>query len=274
MKQSSYFLSFVVLSLAPFVSGCGTYVPEIKEAWDTESSTNLSANGVLEFRVKKKVYCAIYEAVQAQTNLPRGWAVQSTIDLQADETGGVNPSGSYILPFNAAEGFTLGIGANISSQATQQHKYGSYWDLDRLKVNKTTECNNIAAVHGNSPLITNELGLTQWLSDSLANNNFIQSSPLSKDNTFNQDSLTLHIRFVVITTGTLNPSFKLVRFTVNDSGPLASVNRTRTHDILLTFGPKFKPNTPNVAQIQHSATEYGISTANSIEGRRLSPFPF
>ena len=254
--------------------GCGTYIPEIREPWDAGPTIDLSATGILEYKVKKKVYCAIYQAVRFQRNLPKGWAVQTTIDLQADETGGLKPEGSYILPFNASEGFNLGFGGNFSSQATQQHKYGSYWDLDRLQENPTDYCEAASVTQGSSPLITNELGLTEWLSDAIANNKFIPSSPQTKDNTFNQDSFTIHIRFVVITTGNINPGFRLVRFTINEGGPFASVNRTRTHDILLTFGPKFKPNTPNVAQTQHSSTEYGISIANSLQSSRFTQFPF
>ncbi len=120
---------FLIMLVPIFVliHGCGTYVPKIAELTDTTSTRELSTTGVLEYRVKKKVHCAIYQAVQAQRLLPKGWAVQTTIDLQADETGAVNPGLSYILPFNASENFTLNAGANISSQSTQEHKYGSYW---------------------------------------------------------------------------------------------------------------------------------------------------
>ncbi|MGU3543373.1 hypothetical protein [Methylobacterium sp. A52T] len=233
---------------------------------------NVSATGILEYKVKKKVYCAIYEAVRQQDKLPRDWAVQVTLDLQADETGAANPGLSYLYPLNAAESFTLGLGANLSSQATQEHKYGSYWDLSRLQSIGTPECENARRLEGSSPILANELGLTEWLTDALENNDSLPSSALSKDNTFNQDSFTFHVRFVIITTGTVDPTFKLVRISANNGGSLVSLNRTRTHDILLTFGPKFKPNSPNIALTQHSAAEYSVSLSNAV--RSIAPTPF
>jgi hypothetical protein len=219
---------------------------------------------VLEADVKEKIYCAIYYAVKSQTKLPPNWAVQMTLDLQVEETGALNPGLSFIMPYNPSESFTLGLGASLSSQATREDKFGSYWDLDRLKAQFTRECDDVHTIRGSSPLITNDLGLTQWLTDSLENNWSIPSSIQGKDNVFDQDSLTYHVRFVVITSGTIDPTWKLVRFTNNSSSALGSVNRTRTHDVLLTFGPKFKPNAPNIAISQHSASEFSIGVGNAV----------
>ncbi|TNC08433.1 hypothetical protein FF100_29270 [Methylobacterium terricola] len=263
-------IKYMLCPLLALNSACGTYLPEIRESWDVNRSQEISANGILEANVKEKIYCAIYLAVKAQRVFPEGWAVQSTLDLQVDHIGSVNPGLSYIVPFNAAENFTLGLGATLSSQATREDKIGSYWDLDRLRKYKTDECDDAGEIKGSSPLITSDLGLTQWLTDALASVKYFPSSPISQGNVFNQDSLTYHAKFIIITTGSLNPTWKLIRFNSGNGAALASVNRTRTHDILLTFGPKFKPNSPNIALSQHFSTEYAISLGNS---GRQSAFP-
>ena len=51
--------------MSVLLSGCGTYVPAIQEAWEGTVSDNLSPGGMLQLRVKQKVYCSIVEAVVA-----------------------------------------------------------------------------------------------------------------------------------------------------------------------------------------------------------------
>src|SRR5580704_7615529 len=65
---------------------CGTYVPPVSEYWD-EGTDKLTAGGVLEFKIRQQVYCDIVDAVinvRNQNYLPRGCAVQVTLDLQVD----------------------------------------------------------------------------------------------------------------------------------------------------------------------------------------------
>jgi len=42
---------------------------------------------------------------------------------------------------------------------------------------------------------------------------------------------------------------------------LAIANRTRTHDLLITFGPAFKPGKADVAFSSHQAQEIGIAVS-------------
>jgi hypothetical protein len=66
------------LSVAPWtlflaISGCGTYIPEINERWDSTTSPILSTGGTLEYKIKQKIYCSIIEAVRANSSkLPKG----------------------------------------------------------------------------------------------------------------------------------------------------------------------------------------------------------
>ena len=74
-----------------------------------------------------------------------------------------------------------------------------------------------------------------------------------------------------------NPQWKLVRIATNQGGtPLLSANRTRTHDLLITFGPtgdpgsgkKNKGSQPGlIAANSHLAQEIGLAVSNAIAAR-------
>jgi hypothetical protein len=251
------------------LGGCGLYVPQMQELWETESSPLLTAGGVLEYKIKQKVYCGIVEAVVAARNqhiLPRGWAVQVTLDLQVDETGSVNPGVSFITPMVNSQSFTLGFGGTLSSQGTREDKFGSYWILDKFTSITGTPCDNDGSAEGGSSLLLeSDLGIVEWLRNALTVDYFTPSSEQTKnsDPAFKQESLSYHVKFVVISSGSVTPTWKLVRIaTGNGSLPLAGVNRTRTHDLLMTFGPAFKAGAPNIALSSHAAQEFGIAASN------------
>jgi hypothetical protein len=262
------------VSLALLTTGCGTYVPQIQEVWDS-GTTFLTAGGTLEYRVKFKVYCDIVKAIQAQPALPKDWAVQVLLDLQVDETGALNPGATFINPLPSSQSYSTGIGATLSSQATREDKFGSYWRLSKLAAALPgNSCDNPEPIHGSSPLIETELGIREWMTNGLAIIDSLPSTPLTSnsDPTFKQDYLSYHIKFIIITSGGVTPTWKLVKLTTgNGSLALASANRTRTHDLLITLGPAFKANGANIAFVSHAAQEYGIAVSN---GTRAVIGPF
>jgi hypothetical protein len=266
MLRRLFALTFVLL-LPLLTGGCGTYVPEISEFWEGTTSPVLSAGGLLEYRVKRKVYCDIIEAISKQDQLPKNWAVQVTLDLQVDEVGALNPGVSFIKPLPNTQSFTLGGGGTLSAQSTREDKFGSYWALDKLLKGGLpgNPCDDQSPSVGSSLLLEADLGITEWLTDSLQTENFLPSSALTgkADSTFKQDYLSYHIKFIIISNGNITPTWKLVRLsTGNGSLPLASASRTRTHDLLITFGPAFKPTGANLAFTSHAAQEFGIAVSN------------
>lgn len=255
------------------LGGCGTYVPQMQEAWESSRTPVLSAGGDLEFKIREKIYCEIVQAANDNdAYLPRRWGVQVTLDLQVDETGALNPGVSFINPLADGQSFTLGLGASVSSQGTREDKFSNYWDLDKLRKFPGGTCRiNRSGWRGSSLLLESELGISQWLADRLASDVALPSSQLSSDSsdTFKQDVMSYHVKFVVISSGSVNPVWKLVRFTAGDGPSLVTANRTRTHDLLITFGPAFKPGAANIAQSSHQAQEIGIAVSNG--NRTLVP---
>jgi hypothetical protein len=242
---------------------------EQKEALSQFDGTS----GELEYKIRTKVYCDIIDAVlysRKEGLLPTGWAVQVSLDLQVDEASAFNPGATFIT----SPTFSVGAGGVISSQSTREDKFGSYWDLDKLRRRSGSPCRaDGESPTGSSLLLTSQLGISEWLADSLRTRFFLPSSAGEKgDPFFKQDVLSYHIKFQVISSGGVNPAWKLVRIATGNGGlPLVSAGRTRTHDLLLTFGPTFKAGAPNLAMTSHAAQEFGIAVSNS---GRITNRPF
>ncbi|MGY8635604.1 hypothetical protein RAD15_24315 [Bradyrhizobium sp. 14AA] len=219
------------------LGGCGTYVPQMQEAWETTRTPVLTAGGDLEYKIREKIYCDIVQAVHDNDILlPSRWGVQTTVDLQVDETGALNPGVSFIEPLSESQSRSLGLGATLSSQGTREDKFSTYWNLDKLRRFSGGTCAaDRPSFHGSSLLLESELGISSWLRDRLQTERALPSSQIPSDagDTFKQDVMSYHIKFVVISSGTVNPAWKLVRISVGDGSTLLTANRTRTHDLLV-----------------------------------------
>jgi len=254
-----------MIAVVATAAGCGTYVPPLQEYGETASANaDFSAGGAFEFAIKSKVYCDVVEAVVTSRNagvLPAGWAVQTTLDLQVDESGSLNPGATYI----SSPTFTIGAGAVLSSQATRESKFGGYWELDKLKGAGSSPCFNSNPQA--SSFLLSELGISDWLKDGLKSLHYLPSSGGNKKDPFyKQDFLSYHVKFIVTSNGSVTPAWKLVRVTTGNGGlPLVGAGRVRTHDLLLTFGPTFDAKTPNLAISSHAAQDFGNAVSN---GRR------
>lgn len=271
MRSCSFLLTGALAVV--LLSGCGTYVPQMQEAWETSRTPVLTAGGDLEFKIREKIYCDIVQAVHDNDALlPSRWGVQATVDLQVDETGALNPGVTFIEPLSGGQSRSLGLGATLSSQGSREDKFSNYWNLDKLRKFSGGTCPiDRPTWHGSSLLLESELGISSWLRDRLQSNIALPSSQLPSDagDTFKQDVMSYHVKFVVISSGNINPVWKLVRFSADDGTTLAAANRTRTHDLLITFGAAFKPGTANVALTSHQAQEIGIAVSNG--NRTLAP---
>src|SRR4051812_19165537 len=119
-------LLLAAASVSLTLGGCGTYVPQMQEAWETSRIPVLTAGGDLEFKIREKIYCDIVQAVHDNDALlPARWGVQTTVDLQVDETGALNPGVSFIQPLAGDQSRSLGLGATLSSQGTREDKFST-----------------------------------------------------------------------------------------------------------------------------------------------------
>jgi hypothetical protein len=117
-------------------------------------------------------------------------------------------------------------------------------------------------------LLESELGISPWLHDRLASDVALPSSQLPGDagDTFKQDVMSYHVKFVVISSGSVNPVWKLVRFSAGDGPWLATANRTRTHDYS-SLSVLLSNQTANVAtRRRRSALLFRTATERLLHG--------
>ena len=121
----------MVLLASCGLAGCGTVVPNIKEAWDSDipgdpgipghpetRTPPVAGAGQIEFEIKKQIFCDLKVAVQTanyyyvqttkenvvetSTFLPKDWAAQVSLSLEVDESSALNPGVAFNTPMASA----------------------------------------------------------------------------------------------------------------------------------------------------------------------------
>jgi hypothetical protein len=80
------------------------------------------------------------------------------------------------------------------------------------------------------------------------------------------DTVTHEIKFVIVSSGTVTPTWKLVKVSANTTGTLFNTGRTRTHDLIITIGPQ-----GTISQQAHFAQQVGNAVANANRSVFMSP---
>ncbi|GJD74133.1 hypothetical protein [Methylobacterium goesingense] len=261
---------FLLLILALTLSGCGITVPQLNEQWEAAILGDKLAENV-----KASIYCEFRHAVADLGSnripylgrdvdlVPDNWGAQITITLQVDENTAVSPSLTlnHTLPGAIAtfpnrpsvpvpQSFNLPFSARVSSQATRIDKYDTFYILKNFKkpVEEYESCAKRPSVTGDgynddidrsgTTLLYRDLGIASWMKGAFAAAGSFPSSDLPKNNPLKSTAMSYDIRFVVITDGSINPTWRLIGVsTGTGSLPLLASGRTRTHQMLLTIGP-------------------------------------
>jgi hypothetical protein len=103
-----------------------------------------------------------------------------------------------------------------------------------------------------SPLIYSDLKLAEWLSSVVfikLTGDFPTTDPTNKNA---KNGITHHVTFKIVTSGNVNPSWKLVDATINPLIPWFMANRTRSNDLLITLGPNIKDKNPVTGETTNS----------------------
>jgi hypothetical protein len=208
--------------------------------------------------------------------IPADWGAQLSLSLQVDESTSLNPGVALnttkpnavttfvgFPPVTTPQSSSLGFGGTLSSTATRVDKFNPYYSVADLMVEPTgaSVCNpenDPFKLKGESPsssspfLVLSDLGVGQWLEDAMWTNIFIPSSPKpqgapagsqgsapgSQGSSSQPDTITLEIKFIIVSSGNVTPTWKLVRVSANTgNSPLFATGRTRTHDLIITIGP-------------------------------------
>jgi hypothetical protein len=246
--------SFTACLLAFGLASCGLAVPDIKEAWDADLSADatgtppISATTIIEFEIRKRIYCELKEAVMAvdsvrsnsdhATNplIPPDWIAQASLSLQVDESSALNPGISLndvwhnaiksFGPGNTvtiAQGFGLSFGGTLSSVATRIDKFDPSWSVASLlrPASPYSVCspqNDPFVRVGLTPpasspfLLESDLRIKEWLFGAIFNEKMLPSTA-SKGATgggalLAPQAVSLEIKFIIVTSGNITPTWK------------------------------------------------------------------
>jgi hypothetical protein len=294
------FRLFVGLITCCTLVGCGATVPEIAEVWDGQDGTRQLEFEIKKriFCDLSEAVRYVNDAYSVDTRqsakdkvrrvqfIPNEWGAQVSLSFQVDESTALNPGiaqntvypnaitnfpgqGSVTTP----QSFSLGLGGTASSTATRIDKFNPYYSIAFLMTEPTRESvcypdKDPFVQRGQRPasssifVVSSDLRIKEWLDGAMWVNRLIPSSidaPLS--GTVKPDTVSLEIKFVVVSSGNVTPTWKLVRFSANTgNSPMFAANRTRTHDLIITIGPN-NTNTLNA----HLASQIGqaVSGANA-----------
>jgi hypothetical protein len=168
------------------------------------------------------------------------------------------------------QSFNLGFGGTLSSTATRIDKFNPTYSIDWLmrRPRKDEICQDGNDIFHNqyprsSPfLIESDLGIDRWLMGAMLTENLLPSRPPTKvsatpsrtpaaaaegggsasgggsgGGSLGPFSVSAEFKFVIISSGNVTPTWKLIQWSANTSGTLFSMGRTRTHDLIITVGP-------------------------------------
>ena len=292
-----------VCLLSVTLTGCGIITPDMKEIWDGPEGTMqmefqikkqvyCSLREAVQYTNANNVFQKEDEATGRKRTvpiLPDDWGAQVSLSLQVDESSALTPGANYsklrpnaITRFGdgssltTGQSFSLGLGATISSAATRIDKFEQFYTIARLMepARDTSPCdekNDPFIKNGerpakSSPLIYSDLKIKEWLDGAMFTNSFLPSDNPGKSPGKTPDTVTFEAKFVIVTSGNVTPTWRLMPISVNTGPSLFAAGRTRTHDLIITIGPQ-KGETSQA----HFASQIGLAVSNATMSSLRAP---
>jgi hypothetical protein len=285
-------ISFAAATLA--LSGCGVVSPKVEEFWGTPQDA-----GLIQQRLVGRISCEVRQAVHKlywddQAAVERGehppryaflktWLAQIELLLTIEEKSSVNPQISLIDPMPNAttffsggrsiespRSFTLGLGGSVANTATRIDKlYLKYKVSEFIAIRRNNRTCDPPQTNG-SLFITSELGIYDWLKGAVSV--AVAEGPESEVEAqarfpATAEALSHDIKFQIVTSGNVNPTWKLVRFGT-DSAALVNASRDRAQQLILILAPPDKAN-PN--QLGPAGNSAAVSADIAASIRRILP---
>jgi hypothetical protein len=166
---------------------------------------------------------------------------------------------------------SVGLGATLSSTATRIDKFDPTYTIGFLMKPDTKKS---VCIKENDPflrvgwkpdisspfIIEGTLGIQDWLFGAILTDLFIASDTTASGGSLKTDAVSYEVKFVIVSSASVTPTWKLLRINANTTGTFFSAGRTRTHDLIITIGPK-----DNRTLYAHLASQIGqaVSGGNS-----------
>ncbi len=243
--------------------------------------------GEIQCELKKAVYNAVHDPhfppgpnTGTSVDWLKQWGAKVTLTLTVDEKGSLNPGVTFFVPYandvkkfstgtvTTAQSFSFGIGLQASSDATRKETISYTYAFKDLLDQKSID--NIACPYEGSVTIHSDLKINDFVRNKI----YLARLPDLLGPTTSLSPYTAfsdEISFIVIYGGNLNPVWKFVSISgSSSSSPLVNSTRTKTQDVLITFGlvvetPEKPPTLSDDANAVHNANLIGqaVSTSNA-----------
>ncbi|WP_054141832.1 hypothetical protein [Bosea sp. AAP35] len=241
-------LSIGLVSLS--VSGCGTFVPNLQEFPGSPADGQLLVNAIVE-----TVRCEVQDAVKSiilqdkalvasRVNPVRSapwfddWGVQAGLVLTVEERTALNPAALYNPTGLQSPPVTFAFGAVAAATATRVTTLNFYYTVKELVAAPACGSRPTASRLAGSLLLQSDLKLAETLAAHvLASGTGALLVPGSRSAPSAQNAIAHRVKFEVLTSGSVSPSWRLTHATTNPNSTLFSTSRNRTHDLTLTLGP-------------------------------------
>jgi hypothetical protein len=216
------------------VGACGLYVPGIQEIpGDSEGGqrfvqaivTNITCEAQNAFYDLYKDY---------KKTFMDGWGVQITLKLTIDEKGAANPTANWAPPSPITTVFSVAGGATLSADASRVDTLNSYYLVSDLVTHRCPD-----AIRGGPFMLESDLKLKEWLYDMVVahGSGDVQFGKDVVSGPFKENVISHEVKFDVLSSGNITPTWKLTRVQFNPTGSFLSLSRERTHDLTITVGP-------------------------------------
>ncbi|UPJ61991.1 hypothetical protein [Bradyrhizobium sp. 192] len=261
------------------LAGCGLVPPTLTEAWEAQ---DVGPDMVL--KIKRNILCETIKGIRRVNQTPTGfgppippdYGIQLQLTLSVVESSGFTPNLTYNRTLtNGSESglsigrsWSVGLSGELSSTATRTDTAYSYWSVGSIAgpgKNKDM-CDEQAwpiERDASSLLVKSDLGIARFLEDHVKAADLLHSSkPQGAKKPEKIDVYSYDLKFVVVSSGGVTPQFKLIPLSGSGT-PILNLNRSRTHELLLTFGPTgpngFAPS--QISFYQHINTQLGSTLA-------------
>jgi len=246
---------FLVLATVG-LPACGIRVPDLEEMPNAPGNAQ-----TFEQVIVHSIHCSIKDAVDYVKNQDTAlapanqidrtrtpfwfdkWGIQATLTLTVAEKTEFNPSTTW-TPSPVKALFSLAGGLDVSSQATRTDTLNFYYNVSDLYNEPACSVPTVIAQPTGSLLVNNNLKFREFLVDQIFNVGTGEMPSIQKDgnviapsSSSQKNGMTHDVRFEVVSSVNVNPSWKSKYWSINPTGSLLAANRDRTHEISVTFGP-------------------------------------
>jgi len=236
------------------------------------------------------------------------WAVDTAFLFTIEEKSSLTPGVSFNTPLATAittfsgtssvpptkaftpntvpstQMFSLGVGGTLSSDGFRQEKIHILYKIsdlvgpeNELPLPKDIQNSQCVSEYANASLfLQSDLKIYEWLRG-VANLQRREQAKFQIKNSFTKDGASSdEIKFEIVSSGNITPTWKLVRISANQTAPLFNTSRDRTQDLIITMGP-VETTGPSQGQLKPTAqqsafaSELASSIANAVKGTTLSP---